>query len=211
VTAPRGKLIALEGIDGCGKSTQARLLAASLDAVSTFEPGATEVGGRLRELVLHAEGAELQARTEALIMAADRAEHVAQLIAPTLAAGRWVVTDRYSGSTLAYQGAGRGLDMGELATLVVWATGGLEADLSVLVEVPVAVARARIAGTRPDRLEGLDASFHERVHEGFLAQVAAAPDRWAVVDGSGPPETVAAAVAAAVHERLGDPGGGGGR
>ena len=183
----RGRLIALEGIDGCGKSTQARALAEALGARLTFEPGATPVGARLRELLLAPDGAPPSPRAEALLMAADRAEHVARVLEPALAAGEWVVSDRYAGSTIAYQGYGQGLDPAALDELVRWATGGLAADLSILVDVSVDVAAARLAaqGRRgADRMERLGPDFAARVREGFLAQAAADPDHWIVVDGT---------------------------
>ncbi|MGP8059882.1 MAG: dTMP kinase [Acidimicrobiales bacterium] len=204
----RGRLIALEGIDGCGKSTQAQLLARDLGALATFEPGATELGRALRALVLDPDRPGPVPRAEALVMAADRAQHVAEVVAPALAEGRWVVTDRFSGSTLAYQGWGRGLSTDSLRQVVAWAAGGTEADLSVLVDVPVDVARRRLAAASADRLERLDPDFHERVRHGFVALARADPDHWAVVDGTAGIDEVGAAVAAAVAERLGPvPGG----
>ncbi len=160
--ADRGRLIALEGIDGCGKSTQARALAEALGARLTFEPGATPVGARLRQLLLAPDAPPPSPRAEALLMAADRAEHVALVLEPALAAGEWVVSDRYAGSTIAYQGYGRGLDPAALGELVGWATGGLAADVSVLVDVDVEVAAARLAaGGRggADRMERLGPDF----------------------------------------------------
>jgi dTMP kinase len=206
---PRGRLIALEGIDGCGKSTQARALAEALGARLTHEPGATPLGQRLRELVLSPEeavgpGTTLTPQTEALLMAADRAEHVALVVEPALAAGEWVVTDRYSGSTLAYQGWGRGLPREVLASLVAWAAGGLAADLSVLVDVPPEMGATRL-GRRTDRLERLGPGFATRVREGFLAQAEADPARWAVVDGTADVPAVAAHILSVVRERLGEP------
>ena len=106
------------------------------------------------------------------------------MVAPALAAGRWVVSDRFSGSTLAYQGYGRGLEVAELADLVAWATGGLVPDLSILVDVPVEVAQARLAPSAPDRLERLGPAFAQRVRDGFLALAAADPEHWVVVDGT---------------------------
>ena len=203
----RGRLIALEGIDGCGKSTQARALADVLAARLTFEPGATPVGVRLRELLLAPDAAPPTARTEALLMAADRAEHVARIVEPALAAGEWVVSDRYAGSTIAYQGYGRGLDLSELDGLVRWATGGLAADLSILVDVGVDVAADRLAaqGRRgADRMERLGPDFAARVREGFLAQAAQDPDRWLVVDGTLEVAALTAHIVASVRERLGD-------
>lgn len=200
----RGRLIALEGIDGCGKSTQARILAERLRAELTYEPGATALGRDLRALLLDPSHPAPSPRTEALLMAADRAQHVEEVVRPALAEGRWVVTDRYSGSTLAYQGWGRGLEAGPLRSLVAWASGGLEADLSILVDVETDTARHRLEGT-PDRLEGLDGGFHERVREGYLALALADSGHWAVVDGSRTVEEVAALVAQVVEDRLGSP------
>src|ERR1700722_20207745 len=168
---PRGRLIALEGIDGSGKSTQARALAGVLGATLTFEPGATPVGARLRQLLLAPDAPAPSPRAEALLMVADRAEHVARVLEPALAAGEWVVSDRYAASTIAYQGYGRGLDPAALDELVRWATGGLAADVSVLIAVSVEVAARRLAaGGRggSDRLERLGPAFAARVREGFL-------------------------------------------
>jgi dTMP kinase len=205
----RGRLIALEGIDGSGKSTQARAVAAALGAHLTFEPGATPAGAELRRLLLAPEGPALSRRAEALLMLADRAEHVASVIEPALAGGAWVVTDRYADSTLAYQGYGQGLSLAGLADLVAWATAGVAADLAVLVDVPVEVAAARLeAATRAggaDRLERLGADFATRVREGFLALAAAEPSRWLVVDGRAEAAVVTARIVACVRERFGDP------
>jgi dTMP kinase len=208
----RGRLIALEGIDGGGKSTQAKAVAAALGAQLTHEPGATPLGALLRQVLLAPDAPPPSLRAEALLMAADRAEHVAKMIEPALSSGAWVVTDRYSGSTLAYQGYGRGLDLAGLAELVAWATGGVEADLSVLVDVPVEVAAARLAGgarrgRRADRMEQLGPDFAARVREGFLAQAADDAARWLVVDGTGEPSAITAHIVQAVRARLGsEPG-----
>lgn len=204
----RGRLIALEGIDGCGKSTQARLLAGSLGALLTFEPGDTALGASVRDLLLDSDGV-LSPRAEALLMAADRAQHVDEVVGPALSSGRWVVSDRFNGSTLAYQGAGRGLDTATLVQVLAFATGGLAADLSILVDVPFEVARGRIGADQPDRLERLDVGFHERVAGGYRSLARSHPDTWAVVDGTGTVEEVATALADTVTERLGTPGGSG--
>jgi dTMP kinase len=202
----RGRLIAFEGIDGCGKSTQARLAAEWLGALYTFEPGDTPLGASLRQLLLGS-GDVVTPRAEALLMAADRAQHVDQVVGPALAGGRWVVTDRFSGSTLAYQGAGRGLEEGELVDLVAFATDGLAADLSILVDVPLEVARGRIRASQPDRLERLDEGFHRRVADGFRSLARSDPNRWAVVDGARSVDEVASEVTVVLTKRLGRPKG----
>ena len=191
--------VALEGGEGCGKSTQARLLASRLDAVLTREPGGTEVGASIRSLLLDPDGVALAPRTEALLMAADRAEHWRSVVQPALAAGRHVVSDRSAWSSLAYQGYGRGLLFDELRFLSDWATEGRWPDVAVLVRVPPDVARARMAG-RPDRMEEAGEEFHRRVAEGF--DELARGDRWVVVDGDGSIDDVAARVWAAVEPRL---------
>jgi dTMP kinase len=203
----RGRLIALEGIDGCGKSTQAGALADALGARLTFEPGATPVGARLRELLLAPDASPPGPRAEALLMAADRAEHVVRVLEPALAAGEWVVSDRYAASTIAYQGYGQGLDPAALAALVGWATGGLAADLSVLVDVTVEVAAARRSAAgkgRGDRMERLGPDFATRVRQGFLDQVAQDPDHWIVVDGTLEVAALTAHIVASVRDRLGN-------
>ena len=197
-----GRLIAFEGGEACGKSTQARLLADRLSAVLTFEPGATVIGRRIRDLVLDPSMQGMAERTEALLMAADRAQHVSEVVEPALAAGRDVVTDRYIGSTLAYQGFGRGLDVDDLRRLCGWAAGGRDADVVVLIDLPYDDARSRMADA-PDRMEAEDRSFHERVRAGFRALADADADRWVVVDGTGSIDEVALRVNAAVGDRLG--------
>ena len=140
-------------------------------------------------------------------MAADRAEHVARIVEPALAAGEWVVSDRYAGSTIAYQGYGQGLDIAALDELVRWATDGLAADLSILVDVSVEVAAGRLAGAGrngTDRIERLGPDFTARVREGFLAQAARDPDRWLVVDGTAEVAALTAHIVASVRDRLGD-------
>jgi dTMP kinase len=207
----RGRFVALEGIDGSGKSTQARMLADRLGAVLTFEPGATALGAGLRAVLLDRRS-EVDPRAEALLMAADRAQHTAEVVGPSLAAGRWVVSDRSVGSTLAYQGAGRGLEAGDLAWLATWATGGIVPDLNILLQVDPEVARARRAvrarrdgGPTADRFEAEAEAFRIRVAGGYRDLVAADPDRWAVVDGAAAPDAVAEAVGNAVTGRLGVP------
>ncbi len=192
----RGRLVAFEGGEGAGKSTQAARLAADLGAVLTREPGATEAGRRIRSIILDPALAGLDVRAEALLLLADRAQHVAEVVRPALERGLDVVTDRFCGSTLAYQGWGRGLDAGELARLSAWATGGLEPDLVVLLDVAPAVAATRL-DRPPDRMELAGDGFHRRVAEGYRALASASPRRWVVVDGAGTVEAVAARVRAA--------------
>lgn len=188
------RFIAFEGGEGSGKSTQARLLAEALGAVLTHEPGGTELGRRIRSLVLDPDGGHaVDRRAEALLMAADRAQHVAEVIRPALDAGRDVVSDRFSGSTLAYQGYGRGLDLDDLAWLSRWASGGLEPDLIVLLDLPREVALGRLAGD-PDRMESAGQAFHDRVADGYRELAADNPGRWVVVDGTGTVDEVAARV-----------------
>lgn len=199
-----GRLIAFEGGEGSGKTTQAGRLAAHLGALLTREPGGTPVGQRIRALLLDPATGGLDARAEALLAAADRAHHVATVVRPALDGGRHVVTDRYVGSSLAYQGYGRRLDVEEVRRLSAWATGGLDADLVVLLDVPLAVAAVRVGASR-DRFEAEAGGFHRRVADGYRALAAADPGRWVVVDGTGAVDAVAAAVRAVVGERLGVP------
>jgi len=203
--AQRGRLIALEGIDGCGKSTQAQLVADRLGALLTFEPGATPLGAALRRLVLDPGAPPVDERAEALLVAADRAQHVTDVVTPALVAGRWVVTDRFSASTMAYQGFGRGLDRSELGRLIDWATAGLSPDLTVLIDVPVDVAAARRRGSRHDRLEAEGRDFQQRVADGYHRLAAEAATPWLVVDGTGPVDEVAAGVWSGLAD-LGPPG-----
>jgi len=196
-----GRFIAFEGGEGCGKSTQAGLLAERLGAVLTREPGGTAVGGLVRRLLLDPATEGLDHRAEALLMAADRAQHVAEVVRPALEAGRHVVTDRYAGSSIAYQGYGRELPVDEVRALSRWATADLWPDLVVVLDVPADVTARRL-GSSLDRFEREDDEFHTRVLEGFLSQAAADPDRWVVLDGTAAVEEVAEAVRVAVRNRL---------
>ena len=193
----RGKYIAFEGWEASGKSTQARLLSQRLDAVLTREPGGTVLGLAIRDLLL-GEGPTPTERAEALLFAADRAQHLAEVVEPALAEGRDVITDRSYGSTLAYQGYGRGQSIEELMRLVEWTSGGLLPDLVVLLTVAVDTADDRL-GDQRDRMESEDADFATRVVAGFTALAEADPHRWVVVDGAGSIEEVATRVARAVE------------
>jgi dTMP kinase len=190
--------IALEGSEGSGKSTQAKRLAAALDAVLTRETGGTDVGARLRAILHDVDVVDLEDRAEALITAADRAQHIARVVRPALEAGDPVVSDRTVYSTLAYQGYGRGLDLGELRTLNDWAIGGLWPTRVVLLEAPVDVLAARLRGRELDRFERAGAEFHQRVADGYRAMAAADPDGWVVVDAAADPDEVARQVLAQV-------------
>lgn len=203
-SAPRGVWITLEGGDGVGKTTQAALLEEWLvgqgrTVVRTREPGGTEVGVLVRDIVLHHRG-EVAPRAEALLYAADRAHHVATLVRPALARGEVVLQDRYLDSSVAYQGAGRVLDAEEVRRLSLWATEGALPDLTVLLDLDPSVARRRLdAADKPfDRLEAEAAEFHSRVREAFLALADAEPHRFVVVDASRPVAEIAAAVRARV-------------
>ena len=173
-------------------------------ALLTREPGGTAAGEHIRSLLLDPSLPAVVGRAETLLMLAARAQHVEEVIRPALAAGRDVVCDRFSGSTIAYQGYGRGLDPAELASLSSWAAAGLEPDLVLLLQVDASTARAR-AGARsgPDRIEAEPAAFFDRIDAGFATLAAADPTRWRVVDGSGTVDEVADRVAAAFEERFG--------
>lgn len=194
----RGRLIAFEGVDGSGKSTQVRRVARARGALATFEPGDTELGRSLRAVVLDRSIA-MTPLAELLVMAADRAQHVEEVIAPTLASGRDVVCDRYSGSTLAYQGYGGGLDLDVVRDLVEVATGGLTPDVTILLDCPPDVSIRRGGRTADDRFESSDAAFTARVRAGFLELAAACPT-WRVVDAGTTRDVVDAAVDAAIAE-----------
>jgi dTMP kinase len=209
----RGRFIVFEGGDGSGKSTQVQhladlLLSQGRDVVVTREPGATEIGVRIRKLLLEGAAgpvgaAALTPRAEALLYAADRAHHVASVVRPALARGAVVISDRYVDSSLAYQGAGRTLPVDEVSWLSSWATGGLKPDLVVLLDIDPSVGLRRIDRRGAvDRLESESVSFHERVRYGFLDLAAAEPNRYLVLDANRSPEAVAAAVADRVSSML---------
>lgn len=196
----RGVFITFEGGDGSGKTTQAEQLEAWLAAagrtvVRTREPGGTEVGVEVREIVLHHRG-DIAPRAEALLYAADRAHHVATLVRPALERGDVVIQDRYIDSSVAYQGAGRVLDPDEVRRISEWATEGLRPDLTVLLDLDADVARGRLdrARTRFDRLEAEASEFHDRVRAAYLELAAAEPGRFLVVDASLPVDEIAGVI-----------------
>jgi len=196
-----GQFVVFEGGEGSGKSTQATRVAAARGALLTRQPGGTELGASIRALLLGTETVGLSDRAEALLMAADRAQHVDEMIRPALEQGRDVVCDRYVGSSLAYQGAGRELGVDAVAALSAFAIDGVEPDVVLLLDVPVDVGLGRIDG-EPDRLEKLARDFHERVRATYRS-LAEAHSSWVLIDATQPVEAVAAAVDAALDERLG--------
>ena len=198
-----GRYIALEGSEGCGKSTVAARLADTLGAVLTRETGGTAIGQRIRGILHDTEVGDLSHRAEALLAAADRAQHLHQVVRPALAAGRHVVSDRSVYSSLAYQGYGRQLPLDEVRQLNDWAVDGLWPDLVVLLDAPADVLARRMRGRSLDRFEREDGGFHERVRDGFSDMAAADPHRWIVVDATPALDAVAAAVRTAVGDRLG--------
>ena len=188
--------VAFEGGDGAGKTTQVRLLAEALrrlglDVLETRQPGGTDLGAQLRDLVLH--GDHVSPRAEALIYAADKAHHVDTVVRPALARGEVVVTDRYVDSAIAYQGAGRDLGADEVATIQHWAVGGLMPDLTVVLDVTAGTGRSR-RGDVHDRLEAEGDEFHEAVRAHFVALAKADPDRYLLVDATLAPDEIHAQV-----------------
>ena len=188
--AARGKFITLEGIDGAGKSTHVQWLAERLRArvrtvVVTREPGGTPLGEQLREIILH-EPMDLD--TEALLVFAARQEHIRKVIVPSLDAGAWVLSDRFTDATFAYQGGGRGIPSERLAVLEDWVQQGLQPDLTLFFDVPVTVGQERLrqATAAPDRFEREQAEFFERVRAEYLRRAAEAPQRFRVINSSRP-------------------------
>lgn len=195
----RGLFIAFEGGEATGKSTQARLLAEQLDAVLTREPGGTTLGEAIRQWLLDPAQTAMADRAEALLFAAARAQHVAEVIRPALAAGRHVVTDRFAGSSLAYQAFGRGLPFDEVRALSQFAIDGLWPDLTLWLVVPEEVAASRLGEL--DRMEVVGEEFHRRVADGF-ARLAAVEPGWVRIDATGDVDTVARRVREVVDEHL---------
>jgi dTMP kinase len=194
--------ISFEGLDGCGKTTQAAMLAAALElegrtVVRVREPGGTPIGERIRELLLDGDSV-IGGAAEALLYAAARAQLVDQVILPALARGEVVVADRFIDSSLAYQGVARGLGLQQVLQANELATGGLMPDITLLLELPPELAAAR-RGDSPDRIESESAGFHAAVAEGFAAAAARFPQRIHVVDASGPPRAVLARVREAAN------------
>ncbi len=190
---PRGRFVVFEGIDACGKSTQARRVADQRSARFVFEPGDSPLGAQLRSWLLDA-STPMTPVTEALMMLADRSHHVTTVIEPSLAAGTHVMADRYYASTLAYQGYGRGVDLVDLRAATELAIGSCLPDLTVLIDIDIDTANERRTRDAEDRFESADAQFHERVREGYLTMAGIDPDHWFVVDGRASPDEVAAVI-----------------
>jgi dTMP kinase len=209
----RGRFITIEGIEGAGKSTLLRQLEASLrdrgvPLVATREPGGTPLAERVRGIVLERSAEVISPAAETLLMFAARSIHLENLIRPALARGDWVLCDRFTDATRAYQGAGRGLDQGWIEGLAAVVHGGLEPDRTLLIDLPVALGLARVArrGEGGDRIEAERQGFFERARAEYLALAAREPGRFRVLDGTQGPEAIAAAARAAVLDLL--PGGG---
>lgn len=186
----RGVFVTFEGPEGAGKSTALRAVArripANREVVQTREPGSTEFGALIRDLLLH--GGNIPAKSELFLFLADRANHVERVVHPALDRGAIVLCDRYADSTLVYQGYGRGLDLGLLRQLNTYATGGLLPDLTLLFDLPPEVGLSRLSSK--DRLDAEDLAFHQRVGDGFRAEAARDPVRWKVIDANRSPELV---------------------
>ena len=200
--------IAFEGIEGCGKSTQARILFESLSALSagavlTRETGGTAIGARIREVLHDTANTHLDPVAEALLIAGDRAQHRAEVLAPALAAGHHVVSDRSVYSTIAYQGYGRCLPLDTVRSVNDWALQGRWPDLVILLDVSHEHAMSRLANRSLDRFEQEDGEFFRRVRDGFHAMAAGDPEHWVVLEGTGDIDVIAASVRDVVHHRLG--------
>jgi dTMP kinase len=204
--ATGGKFIVIDGPEGAGKTTQVERLVRRLrdegrQATAVRDPGSTPVSERIREVLLDKRLPEMDARTEVFLYMASRAEMVARIIRPALEVGLVVVSDRFVSSTVAYQGYAGGIDPGLIWDLARTACGGVEPDLTVILDVPVSGGFARLTREH-DRIESKDRAYHEKVREGFLKMAEAQPDRFVVVDGTGSPDAVAARIQEAVAHVL---------
>ncbi|WP_024327352.1 dTMP kinase [Thioalkalivibrio sp. AKL19] len=203
-----GRFLVLEGIEGSGKTTQMERLDAALRAAghpvcNTREPGGTALGERLRGLLLDPDLPGMCAEAELLLMFAARAQHLSEVIRPALQAGEWVLSDRFTDASFAYQGAGRGLGSGRVAELETWLQGALRPDLVILLDIePEAGLERAVQRGRRDRIEREAVDFFERARDAYRERAAGAPDRYLVVDGASDPDTVAERILAGVRERL---------
>ena len=197
-----GCYIALEGAEGTGKSTHAARLATHLGAVLTRETGGTDIGARIRTILHDTSLTHLSHRAEALLTAADRAQHIDEIVAPALAAGRHVVSDRSVYSTLAYQGYGRGLPIADIREINEWAINSCWPQLVILIDTPTEVLERRMRGRQLDRFEREDDSFHARVLDGFRQMADDDPQHWVVIDGGASMEEVGSSIRRSVSDRL---------
>lgn len=200
-----GIFIVLEGIEGSGKSLQLKQLSVYLSEkgtspLITWEPGGTSAGRKIRNLLLF--GPSLAPETELLLYLSDRAQHVKEVITPALQEGKIVICDRYYPSTLAYQGYGRGLKVQEIIRMNLWATGGLEPHLIILIDLPIELALERIQGRNLDRLEKEEIAFHRRVRNGYITLAKENPERYIIVDGRRRPEEVFQVILSGLRERV---------
>ena len=196
--------IALEGLEGCGKSTHTKRLGEHLNAVITREPGGTRIGSLLRAILADTENIDLDRRTEALLMAADRAQHMAEIIQPALSRGQHVVSDRSIYSTLAYQGYGRQLGTDALLTISTWALNNRLPDMVIYIDVPTDILNERLAKRDLDRFEREGPAFFARIAQGFTELRNADPARWIVIDGTMSKDDVEADIRTKVLDRLGE-------
>ena len=194
----RGTYIAFEGLEGCGKSTHVTRLAEKINAVATREPGGTRIGALLRSILADPENTDLNSRAELLLMTADRAQHMSELIEPALQRGQHVVSDRSMYSTLAYQGYGRGLDVDTLLSINTWALNNVLPDIVVWIQIPTEEANTRLAKRNLDRFEREGADFFARIGTGFAELAANDPARWILIDGLEPKDVVEEKIFAAV-------------
>jgi dTMP kinase len=194
----RGTYIAFEGLEGCGKSTHVTRLAEKINAVATREPGGTRIGALLRSILADPENTDLNSRAELLLMTADRAQHMSELIEPALQRGQHVVSDRSVYSTLAYQGFGRGLDVDTLLSINTWALNNVLPDIVVWIQIPTEEANTRLAKRNLDRFEREGADFFARIGAGFAELAAKDPARWILIDGLEPKDVVEEKIFAAV-------------
>jgi dTMP kinase len=204
-----GYFITLEGPDGSGKTTQARLLAEWLreqkyEVILTREPGGTDIGDQIRAVLHDPHNTAMDARAEILLYSASRAQHVSQLIRPALAAGKIVISDRYAASTLAYQGHGRELDLETLRTITNFATGGLAPDLTLYLDIAprVGLQRRQRSGGEWNRMDAETLGFHQRARDGYLQLARMEPARWLIIDADRPVEEVQTEVRSLVQARL---------
>ena len=203
----RGRFITLEGVEGAGKSTQVAplvegLARSGIDAIATREPGGTPEAEAIRALLLDPAYRSLGKDAELLLVFAARAEHIEKVIRPALRRGRWVVCDRFTDATFAYQGAGRGIGSPRVAVLEDWVQGELRPDLTLLLDLPVSVGQARIRARSADRFEREGRAFFERVRATYLERAREAPERYRIIDASGSPSVTSAAIRRAVEHLI---------